>query len=112
MKLRPLKMSATNETTNRILSFLFSQGIFAWRNNTTGIPLPGGGFRPAAKTGVPDVLCISPRTGPFLAGVEIKTGKDRLRPEQEGFISSAKHVGAVVLVVKNFDDFLAQYNEL
>ena len=101
-------MSATNETTSQILKYLFEKKIFAWRHNTTGIPLAGGGFRPAAMTGVSDILGIIPPLGRFLA-VEVKTGRDRIRPEQVGFLRNIERSGGIALVVKDFNDFLQQF---
>lgn len=45
-------------------------------------------------------------------GVEVKTGKDKLRPEQEGFIKQATTLGAIILIVKNYDDFIEQWTKL
>lgn len=110
------KKSPTNETTRRILNFLLDNGVFAWRHNVLPVPLPGGGFRPGSKSGIPDIIGILPAlggnnrcAGRFL-GAEIKTGKDSLRPEQEGFHFTARKLGAVIFVVKDFDDFLEQWN--
>lgn len=100
--------SKTNLTTARILAFLLEQGCFAWRQNVTGVPVRNGGFRPASKVGVPDILAVIPPAGKFL-GIEIKTGKDRPRPEQLGFQSSLHHVGAHMIFVKDFEDFYEQY---
>lgn len=112
------KTSPTNETTRRILNFLFNVGAFAWRNNVLPIPLPGGGYRPGSKSGVPDIIGILPAfrgglgyKGTFI-GVEVKTGRDKLRPEQEGFHFTARKLGAVILVVKDFDDFKQQWDNL
>lgn len=102
-------MSQTNDTTRAILKFLFDKKIFAWRENTTGIPLPDGTFRPAAKTGKPDIMIILPPAGRFLA-VEVKTGRDRLRPEQEGFLHNVRLMGGLAMVVKDFPDFLQQFS--
>ena len=103
-------MSQTNKTTNAILKFLFSAGIFAWRANVLPVPLLGGGFRPGGKAGTPDILGILTKTGRFL-GIEIKSGRDRLRPEQIGFHKNAMDAGALILVVKDFEDFLTQWND-
>lgn len=107
-------MSLTNQTTNEILSFLFSQRIFSWRQNTGGIPLFREGiltgFRPSGKVGQPDIVGILP-TGTYL-GIEIKTGKDRLSEGQLSFHSQARKVGAKILVVKDFPDFLDQWKKL
>lgn len=114
----PKKKSPTNETTRRILNFLFSQGVFAWRENVLPVPLANGGYRPGSKSGKPDVVGILPALwgdtmfqGKFL-GVEVKTGKDRLRPEQEGFHFTARKLGAIIFVIKDFEDFLKQWNQL
>lgn len=78
----------------------------------------GGGLRPGSKSGVPDIIGISPalwgdirHEGRFI-GIEIKTGKDRLRPEQEGFHHTARKLGAIILVVKDYEDFITQWTEL
>ncbi len=105
-------MTQTNETTRLILKYFFDHGIFAWRNNTTGIPLPDGrGFRPSAKKGVSDILALLPPQARFCA-VEVKTGKDRLSPEQTGFLATVKRFGGVALVVKDFQDFEDQFISL
>lgn len=108
----------TNETTRRILNFLFSQGVFAWRENVLPIPLLSGGYRPGSKAGKPDIVGILPDIwggsvcGGKFFGCEVKTGKDRLRPEQEGFHFTARKLGAIIFVVKDFEDFLKQWNQL
>lgn len=104
-------MTKTNETTRLILNFLFEKGIFAFRQNTVGIPDPRGFFRPAAKKGVADILGCLPPTGRMVA-CEIKTGKDHLSPEQIGFLANIKRMGGIALVVKDFDDFLLQWQNL
>ena len=111
------KINQTNVATKRIIEFLtFSVRAFAWRHNVLPVPIPGGGgFRPGSKAGVPDVLCILPSDGRFL-GVEIKKGKDKLRPEQEGFHTQARKLGAIIIVAKGedsdeiFNSFLTQFN--
>ena len=104
-------MTKTNETTRDILKSLFACGVFAWRHNVLPIPLPGGGYRSGSKSGIPDIIGILPVSGKFL-GIEIKTGKDRLRPEQIGFHTTARKLGAVIMVVKDFNDFQEQWNNL
>lgn len=106
-----LMATKTNETTRDILKFLFASSVFAWRHNVLPIPLPGGGYRPGSKSGIPDIIGILSEGGKFL-GVEVKTGKDRLRPEQIGFHLTARKLGALILVVKDYEDFLTQWNGL
>ena len=104
-------MTATNQTTTQILNYLYDLKIYAWRQNTSGIPMSDGKFRPAAKTGLSDILAILPPVGRFLA-IEIKTGSDRLRPEQEGFLKNVQRAGGFALVVVSFDDFVDKLNSL
>ena len=107
-------MSLTNQTTNEILNFLFQQRIFSWRQNTGGIPMIKDGFltgfRPSGKVGQPDIVGILP-TGTYL-GIEIKSGRDKLSEGQISFHSQARKAGAVILVVKDFPDFLDQWKKL
>lgn len=104
-------MSETNTLTTKILSFFFSQQIFAWRNNTVGIPMAGGRLRPAGKTGTSDVIVILPPYGQFL-GIEIKTGHDQLSMEQEGFIENVSKMGGHTMVVTDFVDFESKWKKL
>ena len=105
-------MSKTNETTSHILDFLFRERIFSWRQNTSGVPLFRDGiltgFRPGGKVGQPDIVGILHPTGTYL-GIEIKSGKDRLSEGQVAFHKQARDAGGVVLVVRDFDDFISQW---
>jgi len=109
--------TTTNETTAQILKFLtFDIRAFVWRNNVLPVPLPGGGYRPGSKLGVPDIIGILPEWGEMAGGtfigIEVKTGKDKVRPEQEGFHSTARKLGAIILIVKTYEDFLQQWEQL
>src|SRR3990167_10525397 len=100
-------MSETNKTTQLILKYLFDKKIYAWRQNSSPIPLSTGGFRPAAKSGLGDIIFI--HHGHHYE-VEIKTGKDRLRPSQIGHRANLLRAGATYFLIKNFDDFLNQFS--
>lgn len=116
-KKKPSTTDLTNDTTRRILNFLLYRGVYAWRNNTVGVPLRREGkivgFRSAGKKGVSDILGVYPYLGRGLfLSIEIKTGKDRLSPEQEGFIATVNKLGGIGLVVKDYDDFIKQWDNL
>ena len=99
----------TNAITQEILKFLFSKGIFAWRQNVVAPFDPKlGQHRASSKKGVSDILAVVPPNGKFLA-IEIKVGKDRMRPEQVGFMESIHFVGGCHMVVHNFEDFKDQF---
>lgn len=105
-------MSKTNETTKQILNYLFERRIFAWRENTIGVfDAKRGIYRPAPKKGISDIIAILPPHGRF-CGIEIKTGKDRLSPEQQGFIENIQRMGGIALVVKDYEDFVDQFSNL
>lgn len=65
-------------------------------------------YRTAPKVGVPDITGILPPSGRALY-IEVKTGKDRMRPEQEGFKINCERMGALHLIVKDFEDFKRQW---
>lgn len=105
------KQSPTNELTERIIGHLFRHGVFAWREDANPVPVVRAGvfsgFRPPRKTGKPDIIAILPPRARFL-GLELKVGKDRLRPEQIGFHATVAKMGGQVLVVKTWEDYLTQ----
>lgn len=112
------KVNHTNDATRRILHFLiFDVGALAYRHNVLPIPVPGGGARPGGKSGVPDIVSILPPVGQFL-GIELKKGRDKLRPTQEGFHTTARKLGAIIIVASGndsdeiFNSFLNQWNQL
>lgn len=69
------------------------------------------GFRPGGLPGQPDICAIFPPVGKYV-GIEVKCGSDRLRGEQIGFHANARRMGAVVLVVRDFEDFQEQIEPL
>jgi hypothetical protein len=109
-----MSKTKTNETTREILGFLFTEGVFAWRENVLPVPVVRAGavtsFRSGSKAGKPDIMGILPHVGRTIC-CEIKTGKDRLRPEQVGFLETARKMGALVMVVKDYEDFLRRWRE-
>jgi hypothetical protein len=106
-----MQKSATNILTQKILEHLYSVGVYSWRQNVLPIPVVRGGvvtgFRSGGKSGLPDIMGVLPPRGKLLC-VEIKTGRDRLRPEQIGFHASVRRMGGAVLVVKTWEDYTRQ----
>ena len=100
-------MTPANKLTQDVLNFLYERGAYAWRANSVGFfDKKLGLYRPAAKKGVSDVLaCYEGK----LIAVEVKIGKDKLSPEQEGFQRSIQSAGGVALVVDSFENFKSQF---
>jgi len=102
-------MSASAALTNQIIGFIFQQGGYAWRNNSVGIwDAKKGAYRAGAKKGVSDILAC---WRGYLIAIEVKIGRDRLRPEQEGFLLNINHVGGRAFVAKDFETFKADFSE-
>lgn len=98
-------MSKASELTNQIINHIYQCGGYAWRASSTGVYDPSvGKFRTAAKKGVSDILGCLPPSGKLIA-IEIKIGKDRLSPEQEGFLKNLEHAGALTFIAKDFESF-------
>ncbi len=110
-----MAQSQTNETTSNILEFLTRSKIFCWRQNVAPIPVARAGsvvgFRSGGKSGISDIVAISPPNGRGVF-IEVKTGRDKLRPEQEGFKRNVTLMGAMYLEVKDFEDFKRQWEKL
>lgn len=103
-------MSAANKLTGQIINHLHTNGHYAWRASSVGIPSPTG-LRAAPKKGVSDIVgCLSPNGR--ITTIEVKIGKDKLRPEQTGFLKNIEHVGGLTYVAKNYDDYLAWYDTI
>lgn len=107
-------MKATGETgvLRACLDLLRLRGVFAWRNNSTGV------YDAAAKRfrtfnglrGTSDILGVVRPGGRFLA-VEAKHGKNRLSRDQEYFQAATRDNGGLACVaysVKELDEFLAE----
>lgn len=100
-------MSTTNDLTRQIIQTLSELGAYAFRVNDTGVfDVRAHQFRASSKKGISDILAVY--NSKFIA-IEIKTGKDKLRPEQIGFIKNVEHCGGICLVVKDFEDFRFQW---
>lgn len=95
--------STANDLTTAILDFIYRQGGYAFRASSTGIFDPSlRQYRTAPKKGVSDILgCYQ---GRFLA-IEIKIGKDRLSPEQDGFLKNIAHVDGLAFIARDFESF-------
>lgn len=96
-------MSKSNELTQQIIKFIFDEGGYAWRNNTMGVyDQKRRIYRTAPKKGVSDVLGLF--KGRFVA-VEVKIGRDKLSPEQSGFLKNINHYGGIAMVAKDIETF-------
>ncbi len=97
-------MSAANELTNQIIDHVYKAGGYAWRSSSVGVfDSKRAMFRASAKKGVSDILVVFKG---ILVAVEVKIGKDRLSPEQEGFMQNIQNAGGCAFVASDFNSFL------
>jgi hypothetical protein len=104
---------STNSATKSIVDYLNMNKCKVWRSNNVGIyDAKKDIYRknPNQLLGISDIIGIT-KDGFFL-GIEIKTGKDKLKPEQKVFIEEITKRKGIILVVKSFDDFLVQWGNL
>ena len=101
-------MTDASDLTNQIINHIYKAGGYAWRASSTGIyDEKRSAFRTAAKKGVADVLaCYQSR----MIAVEVKIGKDRLSPEQTGFLANVEHAGGLTFVAKDSESFKAWWS--
>ena len=100
-------MSQATELTNQVIDYIYRQGGFSWRASSTGIfDQAKQSFRTAPKKGVSDILAVY--KGRLIA-VEVKIGKDKLSPEQVGFMANVVHAGGIAFVATSFEQFKEQW---
>lgn len=96
-------MSAASELTNNVIDFIYRQGGYAWRSSSVGVfDSKRAMFRASAKKGVSDILAVF--KGQLIA-IEIKIGKDRLSPEQEGFLLNVSAAGGNTFIASDLAAF-------
>lgn len=98
-------MSRTNELTKAILKLLHLHGFMAWRNNTGAFKADKRFIRFGDK-GSPDVMAID-KSGRFY-GIEVKTGKDKLRPDQAAWHENLKAHNGISIIAATIDDVVAE----
>ncbi len=111
-----VKQTETNATTQKILKFFLDQRIFAKRHGVaagaaTYTNKEGDTKQRYFRAGIiggSDIFVWLPPNGRFL-GVEVKTGKDKMRPEQVGFKRNIELMGGLYWEVKTFEDFKKQW---
>ena len=102
--------TTTNSTTKAILQWLNYNGFRAYSvyNGAVYSAKRESYLRnPNKLKGIPDICGYRFSDGKALF-VEIKTGKDRVSPEQLIFHTDAKKAECIVLVCKSTDDFMEQ----
>ena len=99
------------ETTSAILAYLTTQGFAVWRQNTTGIYDPKTNrwrVNPQSRPGTPDIIGFRHSDAVFI-GIEVKAGRDRLRPAQKQFLDELKAAGGLAFIARSFATFVQSF---
>ena len=96
-----------NGLTKTIIAWLKLNGHFGARMNTTGTYSAklGKYIHSGARKGMADIQAII--NGKHVS-IEVKTGKDRIRPDQMKVKSEVEAAGGVYIIASTFDNFLEQ----
>ena len=97
--------SDANALTDAVLKLFNMNGFHLFRVNT-GLFKVGNRYIRSVPVGTPDILGHCPR-GHFVS-IEIKVGRDKLRPEQQAFIDRVgKTPDGRAVVIHNIDEAIA-----
>lgn len=98
------KKHTTEWLTNQAVMGFNQNGFFVHRQNNVGVyDKNTDSYRFNGMRGVPDIIGFDLAKGRFV-GVEIKTGSDRVRPDQQKYLDRIKASGGLALVVRSTND--------
>ncbi|GGG34028.1 VRR-NUC domain-containing protein [Hymenobacter glacieicola] len=106
------KPSPTNSLTKSIITLLKLEGCTCWRQNNGAVYDANiGGYRAGSVTpGISDILGYHRATGRFLA-VEVKTGRDKLSPEQEQFLQEVRRAGGFACEGRSLEQVRQEFTQ-
>lgn len=87
---------------NQCIRWLYLNGCFVWENKSGAWKTDSGRPIRYGKVGSTDIIGMT-RTGKFI-GVEVKVGKDTLKPQQEMFRDRMLAHGAIYVEARSLDD--------
>lgn len=98
-----------NDLRKFVIDYLRAQGCYCWPNSTVGVfdPVKKIYRRNATFKGPADVMCVM-KGGQHLE-VEVKIGKDQLRPEQRIHATQVISKGGRYLVARTPEQFQQDY---
>ena len=101
---------SANALTRHVIEYLTILGCKAWRNQSGALKVEGKGnargrYVRFGQKGSADILAVLPPLGRLIA-VEIKAGKDRIRPEQQAWLDEIESKGGISIVARSIDDVM------
>jgi hypothetical protein len=103
--------NSTNQLTRCIVDYIRLRGGSAYRINTQGQYDPRLGFwRPSGqRRGLPDIQGTWQGRALF---VEVKRGRDQLRPDQERIMQELTGAGGLYFIARDFEGFKQWFDEI
>jgi hypothetical protein len=99
-------MTPHSRLLSAVLVELRRAGVLAWRNEVGhGYTMRGTPITYGLCPGSADIVGALP--GGRFVGVEIKAGRDRVRPDQAAWARAVTAQGGLVVVVRSVDEALA-----
>ena len=100
-----------NELTRSIIAWMKLNGHFSARVNVTGIydSKLGRYRRSGGRKGLADIQSVI--NGGHVS-IEIKIGRDKLRPDQLKVKDEIERAGGIYITVSSFDDFLEKIKQI
>lgn len=102
-------MKKESEIRDEIYDYLSKSGHLVWKDRQV-VRKPTKGTMQKSN-GTPDIMMILAPTGRFL-GIEVKSEKGKLRPEQIVFRDRANLSGALCFVATSVEDVILKLSEL
>lgn len=88
-------------TQSLILDWLKESGLLFWRQNS-GVVFAGNRMVRLGEKGLPDIVVVLPPSGRIL-GLEVKSAKGSLRPDQKEFRDRVLETGGYYRVVRSLE---------
>ena len=107
---RKMKPLSEAQIQRQIMDYLNANPkVFAWRQNTMGVPLGNGKYRPAPFKGVSDIIGVMKPSGQVLA-IEVKSQTGKLNKDQSHFLDSVRRAGGIAIVATSVGDVERVFN--
>jgi len=105
--------TSTNNLTQQCIKILWAKGWQVWRNNNAGVYDPTKNVFRANSTvkGISDIIGFNKKNGRFIA-VEIKTGRDKLSPEQKLFLDYVNKSGGIGWEIRSLDELIEKLKNI
>jgi len=102
---------------NACIRWLHTHNVKHWRNNTGAVKTESGAWIRFGDKGSPDIMCrvpvtIGAKTLATLVGIECKSEKGKLNPNQLAWKQAHEKDGGIYILARSLDDIIQNKHEL